>query len=151
MATQRIKCRACGFGALLFTTGESTKLTVDSAKQIQLCNSLREQPKSSVRRLGALDCHDFRKAVQTPGTNDQSGSPTLDEPQKVSIAADAPAPEKASNENPARSRRSRQPERAETQAGSPKAKSAGRPPKKSTRRRKIHPDVTTEQELAPSA
>ena len=140
MATQKIKCRACGFGALLFTAGESTRVTVDSAKQIHLCNYLREQAKSSTGRPGALDCRDFREAVQRPGKSDDSDSSTLDEPENERVTADAAAPDKASVENPTRSRRLRQAEGAETHAGSPKPKSARRARKKSTRPRKIHSD-----------
>src|ERR687890_344367 len=100
MATQQIKCPTCGFGALLFTTGESTKLTIDSAKQIRLCNYLREQPKSSARRAGALDCRDFRESLKMPGKNDVSGSQTMDEPENEPVAADASVPQKASTGSP---------------------------------------------------
>ena len=149
MATQKIKCRACGFGALLFTTGETTKLIVDSAKQIHLCKYLIQQPRSSTRKGGALDCRDFREAVQRPGKNDVSGSPTLDETENEAVAANAAVPEKATIENLARSRRSRPCKGAETDAGSPKAKSARRPPKKRTRPRKIHSDVAIVAEGEP--
>ena len=141
MATQKIKCRACGFGALLFTTGESTRLTVDSAKQSHLCNYLRQQPKSSNQRLGALDCRDFREAVDRPARKDTSGLPTLGETEDKAIAANAAVAEKACIENPPRSRRSRQAEGSGSEAGSPKAKSARRQPKKSARPRKTHSDV----------
>jgi hypothetical protein len=143
MKTQKIKCRACGFGALLFTAGESTRVTVDSAKQIHLCNYLREQPKSRTASPRALDCRDFREAIQRPGKNDDSDSSTLDAPENEGVTADAAAPEKASVENPSQSRRLRQAEAADTHAGSPKPKPTRRARNKSasTRARKTHSDV----------
>jgi hypothetical protein len=141
MATRKIKCGACGFAALLFTTGESIRLTVDSAKQSQLCNYLKEQPKSSSRRVGALDCLNFREAMDGPTKSNNSGAPTLDETENEAVGAEEAAPENASTKSSARSRRSRRAEVAETGVGSPKAKSAGRAPRKSTRQRKIDSDA----------
>jgi hypothetical protein len=143
MATQKIKCGACGFGALLFTTGESTKVTVDSAKQSHLCNYFRQQAKSSTVRLGALDCPDFREAVDRPTKVGNSGSPPLDKTENEPEVAKEAAPEKARTKGPARPRRSRRAEvaEAEAEAGSPKAKAVGRAPRKGTVRRKIDSDV----------
>ena len=151
MATQKIKCRACGFGALLFATGESTKITVDSAKQTQLCNYFSQRPKSSARRIGALDCPDFREAVSGPATDDSSGLPTLDETKSEAVGAKDATPEKASTKNSARPKRSRRAEVAETDTSSPKAKSVRRAPSKSTRRRKIHSDLPTVTDGEPMA
>ena len=141
MATQKIKCRACGFGALLFTTRESTHLTVDSARQGHLCAYFRGQPKSSARRTGPLDCRDFREALNGPAKDDNCGLPTLDETEDEAVVAKEAAPETASTKNSARSKRSRRAEVAEADAGSKRAKSVRRAPKKSTRHRKIHSDV----------
>ena len=140
MATQKIKCRACGFGALLFTTGESTKITVDSAKQIHLCTYLRQQPKSSTGRQGALDCPDFREAVDRPNNDGNSGSPALDKTENDREVAKQAAPEKASTKGSPRPGRSRRAEVAEDEAGSPKAKAVRRAPRKNTKRRKISSD-----------
>jgi len=140
MATQKIKCGACGFGALLFTTGESTQVTVDSAKQSYLCNYFRQQPKSSTGRLGALHCPDFREAVDRPAKNGNSGSPTLDKAENGAEVAKEAAPEEASIKGPARPGRSRRAEVAEDEAGSPKAKAVRRAPRKNTKRRKMGSD-----------
>jgi len=141
MATQKIKCRACGLGGLLSTTGGSSKLLVDSAKQTHLCNYFKQQPMSIARKLGALDCRDFREAVNQPAQHDSSALPSLDQPEIGAVVAEEAAPEKVSTENSPRSRRSRRTEVTEIDAGSPKAKAARRPSKKSTKPRKIHSDV----------
>jgi hypothetical protein len=141
MATQKIKCRACGFGALLFTRGESAKLTVDSAKQSHLCNFLKQHLNTSSHKLGALDCRDFREALDGPAEDDGSGSPTLGEPEIEAVEFNEAAPEKAGTKSPARSRKSRRANVSESEPTLPKVKSARRPPRKSTKPRKIHLDV----------
>src|SRR5688572_15147684 len=132
MATDKIKCSACGFGALLFRTGESIKLTVDSAKQIQVCHHFSDQPQTNVRTLAPLDCRDFLETVQKLANNLNPGTPTLikgaeTEGSEITQAA----AEEAVDKEVARSRRSRRTKVAETEAGSPKPRSARRPPKKS--------------------
>lgn len=150
MTTTKIKCGACGFGALLFRAGESTKLTVDSARQTHVCNHLKHQPRSIIRRVGPLDCRDFREAVERPTQNNKAGSPTLDdETESEAVEVKHAAPERASNSTPARVGRSRRAEGAETEAGSSKAKSARRP-RKSTSRRSAHSDVATVSDCAPT-
>jgi hypothetical protein len=155
MATEKIKCPACGFGALLFTTGETTRLTVDSATQIRVCNRFKHQPKSDTSRIDPLDCHDFREALQRPAKNNNSGSPSLDdETAGEEAGAKEAAPEKSSNKSAARSPKSRPAQVAKTQAGSPKARSARRQPRKSTLQKTAHsaaPVMLTESEGAGQA
>jgi hypothetical protein len=141
MATQKIKCGACGFGALLFTTGESIQVTVDSAKQSYLCSYFRQQPKSSTVRLGALDCPDFREAVDRPTKGGNLGSPTPDKTENETEVAKESAPERASTKGSARPGRPRRAEVSEADPGSPKAKAVRRAPKKGTVRREIDSDV----------
>lgn len=142
MPTERIKCPACGFGALLFTTAECAKLTVDSAKQIQVCNRLRDQPKRNTGKVGPLDCRDFLDAFQKPAKDCNPSSATLDdERESETIEVEQAVAEEASNATPGRVGRSRGAEAAEIEAGSPEAKSARRRPRKRASRRSSHSDV----------
>src|SRR5215207_7926295 len=77
MATQRVRCSACGFAALLRRTGESIKLTIDSAKQIQVCDHLSHESQTNSRRLAPLDCRAFRDTVQILANNWKPSTPTL--------------------------------------------------------------------------
>src|SRR5829696_1816911 len=77
MATERVKCSACGFAALLRRTGESIKLTIDSAKQIQVCHHFSHAPQRKARRLAPLDCRAFHETVQTLVSNRKPSTPTL--------------------------------------------------------------------------
>src|SRR5215203_5481209 len=77
MATERVKCSACGFAALLRRTGESIKLTIDSAKQIQVCDHLSHESQTNARRLAPLDCRAFRDTVQILAKNWKPSTPTL--------------------------------------------------------------------------
>ena len=149
MPTEKIKCRACGFGALLFTTGESAKLIVDSAKQVQVCKRLKDRPKG---RKGPLDCRDFRDVFQRPATPNNSGSPSFDdETQSEALETKEATAERDGDDIPVRSRRSSRAEVAEIGAGSQKEKSARRPSKKSTGRRSAHSDAPIVPGFAPTA
>jgi hypothetical protein len=130
MATDKLKCSACGFGALLFRTGESTKLTVDSAKQIQVCHHFRHDPQTKGRRAAPLDCRNFREAIQAPVDARNGGTPnSVESAEGEGLGTTQAAADKPQKVAP--SRRSRGAEVAETGAGSPKATSTRRPSKKS--------------------
>src|SRR5215207_4551286 len=77
MATQRVRCSACGFAALLRRTGESIKLTIDSAKQIQVCDHLSHESQTNSRRLAPLDCRAFRDTVQILANSWKPSTPTF--------------------------------------------------------------------------
>jgi hypothetical protein len=148
MPTEKIKCSACGFGALLFTTGESTKIIVDSAKQIQICNRLKHQPKSNTGRVGPLDCRNFLDAVHGPATHDDSGSSALDDQaQSEAIEAKEVAPEKPADEIFARPRKSG---RAKVSETSPKAKSPRLSSRKIAGRRSAEPGSAIDAEASPT-
>ena len=152
MATEKIRCSACGFGALLFRTGESVKLTIDSAKQIQVCHRFRHEPQTSGRRAPRLDCLDFRETVQALVNNLNSGTPTSVKEAESEGSETAPAAaEEAVDKEVARSRRSRRTKVAETEAGSPKARSARRPSKKSAGGRSANSRPPTRATGAPTA
>ena len=148
MPTEKIKCSACGFGALLFTTGESTKIIVDSVKQIQICNRLKHQPKSTAGRVGPLDCRDFLDAVHGPATHNNSGSSALDDQaQSEAVEAKEVAPETPSDIISARSRKSG---RAKVSETSPKARSARLSSRKIAERRSAEPGAAIDAEASPT-
>jgi hypothetical protein len=135
MPTEKIRCPACGFVALLVTIGESTKLTVDSRKQIQLCKSLGDQLQSSSLRARPLDCPAFREALQRPRTgNLHPASPDeITEVGKPAVAHDAP--EQLSEDSPSRPKKPRR-AKAKSEATSPNMKSA-------RRGRRVHDSTAT--------
>jgi hypothetical protein len=138
MATEKIKCSACGFGALLFRTGESINLTIDLAKQIQVCHHFRDQPQTNARRVAPLDCRNFRETVQRPAGIDPGTRTAVKEAESEGLGNTQAAAEEAADKKPARSRTSRRAEVAKAEARSPKAKSARRPPRKTTSPRSAH-------------
>jgi hypothetical protein len=125
MPTEKIRCPACGFAALLLTIGESTRLTVDSRTQIQLCKSLSDHLQSSSLRARPLDCPAFREALQRPRTGNlhPASSDETTEVDELAVAQDAP--EQLSQKNPLGPRKSRR-TKAKSEAASPNMKSASR-------------------------
>jgi hypothetical protein len=91
MATQKVRCRACGFGALLFSRAEGTWLTVDSAAQRRACKS------PSDHQVGPLDCRDFHLAVLRVGNSDDVSSPISDETESEVVDHTAAVAEPACN------------------------------------------------------
>lgn len=135
MATERVKCSGCGFAALLFRTESSIKLTIDSAKQAQVCHQLRQEPQTQVRRLAPLDCRAFCDTVQCLANNSNPDTSTLakDAESEASVMPQAPDANVV-DEQVVRSRKPRK-AIAEAEAGSLKARSARRAPKKAAGRR----------------
>jgi hypothetical protein len=140
MTTKKIHCSACGFGALLFRTGESIALTIDSAKQIQVCRQLRDQPQANARRVAPLDCRDFREAVERLANNHKPVTQTSINDPEIEDSRIMQAPvEEAVDTEVGRSRPARETEVAEPETRSrPRSalpKAARRPSKKSVRGR----------------
>ena len=123
MATQKIKCPACGFDALLFTTQGSTALTVDTAKQIKVCDHYRHRLQTNARKGAPLDCRSFREAVQKPASLNPHIPTLVNEAGSEGSRTEQAAAEEAADKKTARSRTSR---RAEVKAepASPRAKLA---------------------------
>ena len=142
MATKRIRCGSCGFGAILSTAGESPKLIVDSAKQIQICSRHPHRPQTNGRRLDPLDCPDFRDAVQGPTITSTPGTTTLlREAESEGLGIEQVAAQNAAYKKPARVRRSRKAEAPKSEVASPKAKSARPSPTK--RPRSVPSDIAS--------
>jgi hypothetical protein len=118
MAMQKIKCPACGFDALLFTAQGTTALTVDSAKQIKVCDHYRHQFQTNARR-GAP----FREAMQRRASLNPHTPTLVNEAGSEGSRTKQAAAEEAADKKTARSRTSR---RAEVKAepASPRAKLA---------------------------
>jgi len=135
MVTERVKCSGCGFAALLFRTESSIKLTIDSAKQAQVCGQLRQELQTQGRRLAPLDCRAFCETVQYLTSDSKPDTSTLakDAESEASVMAEAPDAN-VIDEQVVRSRKPRK-AIAEAEAGSPKARSARRAPKKVAGRR----------------
>jgi phage protein D len=123
MATQKIKCPACGLDALLFMAQGTTALTVDSAKQIKVCDHYRTQLQANARRGAPLDCPAFREAMQRPASLNPHTPPLVNEAGSEGSRTKQAAAEEAADKKTARSRTSR---RAEVKAepASPRAKLA---------------------------
>jgi hypothetical protein len=136
MPTQKIKCPACGFAALLVVMGESPKLTLDSMKQIQLCKSLTDHLQSRSSRARALDCPAFREELQRPRTGNlrPASSDESTEIEKAVITQDAP--EQLSEEKPSGPGKPRR-AKAKSEAASPDLKSTRRG------RRTVHHSAAT--------
>jgi hypothetical protein len=173
MATQKVRCRACGFGALLFSTAEGTWLTVDSAAQRRACKHLSDHPRTNAENVGPLDCRDFHIAFLRVGKGDDASSPISEEAESEAVGRTAVVAEPASNTGAGishsdsdseaaaaeqtvagiaedkLSERARRPRPAEVASpkAKKKAKAAPRPARKKTR--KIHLDLAISADEEP--
>ena len=173
MATQRVRCRACGFGALLFSTAEGTWLTVDSAAQRRACKHLGDHPRTNAENAGPLDCRDFHIAFVRLGKGDDASSSISDGIQGETVGGTTVVAEPASNTDAETSpcdpdseaaaaeqtvagtvegklsERARRPKPAEVASPKPKKKAKAAPRSARKKTRKIHSDIAISADQEP--
>lgn len=66
MPVEIIKCSECDFEAPYVTSDGKGRLTIDAAKQVQVCAFFKEQAKLNPSKPVSLDCPHFHEGLARP-------------------------------------------------------------------------------------